>query len=125
MQRSRLLCGANTFSIDAGPLKSGTGEMSLMFAERKPTLSVVATAYAPANRVGTVGVEQPGGSSMTAALVFVVGMALVGGLVGLMVWADRVNRRRAQRRREAWKAAGSVGAEPGDPIGHGRSFNPF
>jgi hypothetical protein len=60
---------------------------------------------------------------MTAALLLVVGLAIVAGLVGLMICADRVNRRRVQRRRDAWKAAGSVGPEPGDPIGGGDSFN--
>ena len=55
---------------------------------------------------------------MTAAVVFVVGLAIVAGLVGLMIWADRVNRRR-----DAWKASGSVGPEPGDPIGGSGSFN--
>jgi hypothetical protein len=65
---------------------------------------------------------QQEGSNMTAALVFVVGLAIVAGLVGLMMWADRVNRRRVQRRRDAWKASGSVGLEPGDPIG-GDTFN--
>jgi hypothetical protein len=60
---------------------------------------------------------------MTAALVFVVGLAIVAGMVGLMVWMDRVNRRRVERRREAWKAAGGVGPGPDDPIGHGGSVD--
>ena len=60
---------------------------------------------------------------MTASLVFVVGLAIVAGLVGLTRWADRVNRRRVQRGRDAWKASGSVGPEPGGPIGGGGSFN--
>ena len=44
---------------------------------------------------------------MTTILIVVVGLAIVAGAVGLMMWVDRVHRRRIQRRREAWKAAGA------------------
>jgi hypothetical protein len=53
----------------------------------------------PGEPVGLEGQQE--GSNMTAALVFVGGLAIVAGLVGLMMWADRVNRRRVQRRRDA------------------------
>jgi uncharacterized iron-regulated membrane protein len=49
---------------------------------------------------------------MTAILICVVGLAIVAGVVGLMMWVDRVHGRRVQRRREAWKAAGGVDAYP-------------
>lgn len=46
---------------------------------------------------------------------------VMGGLVVMlamvtawMIRLDRVNRRRIQRRRDAWKAAGGVGTCPGD-----------
>jgi hypothetical protein len=49
----------------------------------------------------------------------------IGGLL-LIVWvfrlmsrADRVNRQRAQRRREIWEAEGGTGPEPSDYIGRG------
>ena len=57
------------------------------------------------------------GGVVTAILIFVVGLAIVAGVVGLMMWVDRVHRRRVERRREAWEASGGVGAEPDDYIG--------
>jgi hypothetical protein len=60
---------------------------------------------------------------MTAALIFGVGMAIVAALVGLMIRLERVQRRRIERRREAWKAAGGVDAYPDDYMGHGGGIN--
>jgi hypothetical protein len=52
---------------------------------------------------------------VTATLIFVAVIAIIAGVVGVMMRADRVQRRRIQRRRrEAWKAAGGVGPCPGD-----------
>ena len=56
---------------------------------------------------------------MMALLISVVSLAIVAGLVGLMIRLERVQRRRIERRREAWKAAGGVGAYPDDYIGRG------
>ena len=56
---------------------------------------------------------------MTAALLLVVGLAFVAGLVAVMIRLDRAHRRIVERRREAWKAEGGVGPEPGDFIGPG------
>jgi len=56
---------------------------------------------------------------MTAALLLVVGLAFVAGLVAVMIRLDRAHRRIVERRREAWKAEGGVGPEPGDYIGPG------
>jgi hypothetical protein len=50
---------------------------------------------------------------VTVILIFVVGMAIIAGLVWVMVRFDRAQRRRIQRQREAWKAGGSVGPAPG------------
>jgi hypothetical protein len=54
---------------------------------------------------------------MTALLIFVAGMAIVVGLVWVMIRLERAQRRRIERRREAWKAAGGVDAYPDDYIG--------
>ena len=56
---------------------------------------------------------------MTPILVFVVGMAIVAGIVWVMVRLNRINHQRVQRRREAWKAAGAVDADPDEYIGRG------
>ena len=56
---------------------------------------------------------------VTTILTLVVGLAIVAGAVGLMIRLERVQRRRIERRREAWKAAGGVDAGPDDYIGHG------
>jgi hypothetical protein len=45
---------------------------------------------------------------MTAVLILIVGLAIVAVVVGLMVWMDRVQRRRIQRADDARKAAGGV-----------------
>lgn len=62
---------------------------------------------------------QVGGCFVEVVLILVVGLAIVAVVVGLMVRMDRVNRRRVERRREAWKAAGAVEAYPDDYIGRG------
>jgi hypothetical protein len=56
---------------------------------------------------------------MTAVLVLVVSLAFLAVVVGVMVRIDRLNRRLLDRRREAWKAAGSVGPAPGEYMGSG------
>ena len=56
---------------------------------------------------------------MTAALLLVVGLAFVAGLVAVMIRLDRAHRRIVERRREAWKAEGGVGAHPDGFIGRG------
>ena len=53
---------------------------------------------------------------MITILIFVVGLAIVAGVVGLMIRLERVDRRRIERRREAWKAEGCVGRCPGDDM---------
>jgi hypothetical protein len=64
------------------------------------------------------------GCFVTAVLILSVGLAIVAGLVSLMVRMNRVNRRRSERRREAWKAAGGVDACPDDYIGRGYTSPP-
>lgn len=56
---------------------------------------------------------------MTAALVLVVALAIVAALVAVMWRLDRSNQRLLDRRREAWKAGGSVGPAPGEYMGSG------
>ncbi len=56
---------------------------------------------------------------MTVILLVIGGLVLVTGSVRVMIRFDRATRERAQRRLEAWKAAGEVGAPPGDYIGLG------
>jgi len=56
---------------------------------------------------------------MTAALILFVGLALLAGLVAVMVRVDRAHRRLVERRREAWKAEGEIGAGPDDFLGRG------
>jgi hypothetical protein len=50
---------------------------------------------------------------VTAILIFVVAMAIIAGLVWVMVRMERSHRQLIERRREAWRAGGSVGLEPG------------
>ncbi|KRE33063.1 hypothetical protein ASG82_22795 [Mycobacterium sp. Soil538] len=56
---------------------------------------------------------------MSAVLVLVVALAIVAAMVAVMWRIDRANRRLLDRRREAWKAAGSVGPAPGEYMGSG------
>jgi hypothetical protein len=50
---------------------------------------------------------------MTAVLMFVVAMAIIAGLVWVMMRMERRHRQLIERQREAWRAGGSVGPEPG------------
>ena len=50
---------------------------------------------------------------MTAFLMFVVGMAIMAGLAWVMMRMQRSHRQLIERRREEWRAGGSVGPEPG------------
>ena len=57
---------------------------------------------------------------MTTVLVFVVGMAIVAGVVYVMMRMLRSHHQLIERRREVWRAKGSVGLEPArHDIGHG------
>ena len=59
---------------------------------------------------------------MTTVLVFVVGMAIVAGVVYVMMRMLRSHHQLIERRREAWRAEGCVGPGPDDDIGHGGGF---
>ena len=50
---------------------------------------------------------------MTAFLMFVVVTAIMAGLVWVMLLIQRSHRQMIERRREEWRAQGSVGPEPG------------
>ena len=50
---------------------------------------------------------------MTTVLIFVVGVAITAGVVWLMMRMERRHRQLIERRREVWRAKGSVGTEPG------------
>ena len=50
---------------------------------------------------------------MTAVLMFVVAMAIIAGLVWVMMRMERSHRQLIERQREAWRAGGCVGPEPG------------
>ena len=52
---------------------------------------------------------QARGCVMTAVLMFVVGMAIIAGLVWVMMRMQRSHRQLIERRREEWRAGGSVG----------------
>ena len=56
---------------------------------------------------------------MTTVLMFVVGMAIVAGFIWVMVRMERRHRQMVERKREAWRAGGSVGPEPGRRGGDG------
>ena len=43
----------------------------------------------------------------------VVGMAIIAGVAWVMVRIERSHRQLIERKREAWRAGGSVGPEPG------------
>jgi len=40
-------------------------------------------------------------------------MAIIAGVIWLMTRMERMHRQRMERHREAWRAGGSVGLEPG------------
>jgi hypothetical protein len=47
-----------------------------------------------------------------AILIFVAAMAIIAGMVWLMMRMERRHRQMIERKREAWRAGGSVGPEP-------------
>jgi len=57
-------------------------------------------------------------SAGQAILLVGASLAIIAVMIMVMVRLERVQRRRIERRREAWKAAGGVDAHP-DYIGHG------
>ena len=59
---------------------------------------------------------------MTTALIFVVGMAIVAGVVYVMMRMLRSHHQLIERRREARRAEGSVGPGPDDYIGRSGGF---
>ena len=48
-----------------------------------------------------------------AILIFVAAMAIIAGMVWVMMRMERRHRQMIERKREAWRAGGSVGPEPG------------
>ena len=50
---------------------------------------------------------------MTIILMGVVAVAIIAGMIWLMMRIDRASSQRIERRREAWRAGGCVGLEPG------------
>src|ERR1700758_3285023 len=71
--------------------------------------------------VGTTGVAfvspaQARGYVLTTILIVaavVVGFAIVAGGAWAMMRMERSSRQRVERQREAWRASGSIGPEPG------------
>jgi hypothetical protein len=58
-------------------------------------------------------------SAGEAVLLVGVSLVLIALMITVGIRMNRVQQRRIQRRREAWKAAGGVDAYPDDYIGHG------
>ena len=54
---------------------------------------------------------------MTTVLIFVLGVAIIAGVVWVMMRMERSHRQRMQRNREVWRNTGSVGVSrtPGHP----------
>jgi hypothetical protein len=50
---------------------------------------------------------------VTTILIVVVGFAIVAGVTWVMMRMERSHRQLIERQREAWRAGGSVGLEPG------------
>ena len=50
---------------------------------------------------------------MTIILIGVVAVAFIAGMIWLMMRIDRTSSQRIERRREAWRAGGSVGPGTG------------
>jgi hypothetical protein len=48
-----------------------------------------------------------------AILIFVAAVALIAGMIWLVMRINRASNQRIERRREAWRAGGCVGPEPG------------
>jgi hypothetical protein len=53
-------------------------------------------------------------SAGQAVLLVGGSLVIIAVIIAVMIRLERVQRRRIQRRREAWKAAGGVGTCPGD-----------
>jgi hypothetical protein len=54
-------------------------------------------------------------------LLLIGGLGVLSGAIRLMMWSDRVNRQRAERRYQAWTDSGRVGPAPRDYMGHGNT----
>jgi hypothetical protein len=50
---------------------------------------------------------------VTIILMGVVAVAFIAGMIWLVMRIDRASSQRIERRREAWRAGGCVGPEPG------------
>jgi hypothetical protein len=50
---------------------------------------------------------------VTIILMGVVAVAFIAGMIWLVMRIDRATNQRIERRREAWRAGGCVGPEPG------------
>ena len=57
--------------------------------------------------------QQARGCVVTIILIGVVAVAIIAGMIWLMMRIDRASSQRIERRREAWRAGGSVGPGPG------------
>jgi hypothetical protein len=58
-------------------------------------------------------------SAGEAVLLVGVSLVLIALMITVGIRMNRVQQRRIERRREAWKAAGGVDAHPDDYIGYG------
>jgi hypothetical protein len=57
--------------------------------------------------------QQARGCVVTIILMGVVAVAFIAGMIWLVMRIDRASSQRIERRREAWRAGGCVGPEPG------------
>jgi len=57
--------------------------------------------------------QQARGCVVTIILMGVVAVAFIAGMIWLVMRIDRASNQRIERRREAWRAGGCVGPEPG------------
>ena len=57
--------------------------------------------------------EQARGCVVTIILMGVVAVAFIAGMIWLVMRIYRASNQRIERRREAWRAGGCVGPEPG------------
>ena len=62
-------------------------------------------------------------SAVQAVLVVGISGVVIWAMIAVMMRLERVQRRRIQRRREAWKATGGEGSGPDDYMGSGGSLN--
>jgi hypothetical protein len=58
-------------------------------------------------------------SAGQAVLLVGVSLVIIALMIAVMIRFERVQHRRIERRREAWKAAGGVDPYPDDYIGRG------